>query len=419
MAEVRRGRRLALAASALTPSALAAGLLLALRAPAQAPSPAAGRLASASWQVHELGLGVTLRRTWCGELLGRPQSLCVLEVDRRQGVHLQLAVPDLLTATSVQARRAGALAAVNGGFFLPDGKPRGLRRLAGAQVAAPSPEPHAAVGWNEAGVRFGGSDEDWATWPEVIEAGPRLVEAGVVVRHGERQRTLRHPRTALGERADGVLVLLTADGRTPPAAGFTLEELGEVMLALGCRSAINLDGGGSTTLWAPGFGGSGIANFPCDDKRFDAAGERAVADVVLVHGRAVVVRDDADAAVVDGAVQHSADGSGFLGAGFLWAPSGAPVEVTFALPVPRAASYEVQRRTVVAAGVDGGRVDCVGEGTRSGFGTSGGRTTDHGEAWERVGSLRADAGAMVQVRVGSVPGASFVCDAIRLVEVAN
>ena len=140
---------------------------------------------------------------------------------------------------------------------------------------------------------------------------------------------------------------------------------------------------------------------------------------MLVHGRAVVVGDDADAAVVEGAVQHSADGSGFLGAGFRWAPAGAPVEMTFALPVPRAASYEVQRRTVVAAGVDGGRVEHGGGGTRSGFGSSGGRASDQGEAWERVGRLRADAGAMVQVRVRSVPGHPFVCDAIRLVEVAN
>ena len=409
MAERRLGHRLA----------LAAGLFLVPQAPAQGVSSAAQQLASTTWQAEELGLGVTLRRTWCSNLLGRPQSLCVLELDRRQGARLQLAVPDRLTATSVQAQRAGALAAVNGGFFLPDGKPRGLRRLAGAQVAAPSAEPHAAVGWNEAGLRFGSSDADWTGFPEVIEAGPRLVEAGVVLRHGERQRTLRHPRTAFGERADGVLVLLTADGRTPPAAGFTLEELGEVMLALGCRAAINLDGGGSTTLWAAGLPGNGIANFPCDDKRFDAAGERAVADVVLVHTRAVVLCDDADAAAVTGDVQHSADGSGFLGAGFRWAPAGAPVEMAFDLPVPRAASYEVQRRTVVAAGVDGGRGDYSGAGTRSGFGTSGGRATDLGDVWDRVGSLRADAGAIVRVRVASVPGHPFVCDAIRLVEVAN
>ncbi len=379
--------------------------------------------AARPWQVQELGLGVTLRRAWFRNLLGRPQSLCGLEVDRRQaGVRLDLVVPERLTGTTLQGARAGALAAVNGGFFLPDGKPRGLRRLGGAMVTPPSVEPHAAVGWSAEFVRFGSSEQDWNVWPQVLEAGPQLVAASQVVLHGEAQRKVRHPRTAFGERADGVLLLVTADGRTPPAAGLTLDELGAVMLALGCTSAINLDGGGSTTLWAAGFrggDGGGIANFPCDDKRFDPAGERAVADVVLVHARAVVRWDDSDATVITGAVQGSADGSGFLDAGFLWAPADVPVQVTFRAEVPRAATYEVQRRTVVAAGVVGGRAHYSGVGTRNGFGSSNGRATDRGDAWEPVGRLRADAAVEVQVDVRSVPGHPFVCDAIRLVEVPN
>jgi hypothetical protein len=60
----------------------------------------------------------------------------------------------------------------------------------------------------------------------------------------------RHPRTAAGLTADGkTLVLLVADGRrTGWAAGLTLSELAAEMAALGCTTAINFDGGGSSTM---------------------------------------------------------------------------------------------------------------------------------------------------------------------------
>jgi exopolysaccharide biosynthesis protein len=51
------------------------------------------------------------------------------------------------------------------------------------------------------------------------------------------------------------------------------------MLALGCRSAVNMDGGGSSTAWV---NGNGVVNHPTDNGLFDHQGERGVATVFTI-----------------------------------------------------------------------------------------------------------------------------------------
>jgi hypothetical protein len=89
-----------------------------------------------------------------------------------------------------------------------------------------------------------------------------------------------NPRTAVGVAANGRRLLLVAnDGRLPGySTGMSLRELAELFVRMGAREAINLDGGGSTTLVsADGAGGFRIANRPSD-----AAGERPVANALVV-----------------------------------------------------------------------------------------------------------------------------------------
>lgn len=58
-----------------------------------------------------------------------------------------------------------------------------------------------------------------------------------------------HPRTAIGVTADQKLIIAVVDGRQPKfSEGMHLDELAELMILAGCVEAINLDGGGSTTL---------------------------------------------------------------------------------------------------------------------------------------------------------------------------
>lgn len=92
----------------------------------------------------------------------------------------------------------------------------------------------------------------------------------------------RNPRTAAGIGREGTIYLLVADGRLFPGSnprqpvhsvGLTIEELRAVMQHLGARDAINLDGGGSSTLVLRGV----IRNQPSDSD-----GERAIGDAILI-----------------------------------------------------------------------------------------------------------------------------------------
>jgi len=89
---------------------------------------------------------------------------------------------------------------------------------------------------------------------EAVGGGPRIVRSGTisiehkVERFADSFASLRHPRTGLGLR-DGKLLMVTVDGRQPGySEGMTLRELAQLFLDLGCQDAMNLDGGGSTTM---------------------------------------------------------------------------------------------------------------------------------------------------------------------------
>ena len=106
----------------------------------------------------------------------------------------------------------------------------------------------------------------------VVSGGPLLVENGRVnVRTAEEQIAPdiargRAPRTALGLKQDGTLLLLVVDGRSAESAGLTLTELAQYLVKLGAVSAVNYDGGGSSEMVINGK----IVNRPSDGR------ERAV-----------------------------------------------------------------------------------------------------------------------------------------------
>ena len=91
--------------------------------------------------------------------------------------------------------------------------------------------------------------------------------------------TARHPRTAVGITADNKMIVVVVDGRSSQSQGLTIPQLSQLMAALGCTQALNLDGGGSSTAWVRG---EGVVNFPSDNGKFDHEGERGVATVFTV-----------------------------------------------------------------------------------------------------------------------------------------
>ena len=136
-------------------------------------------------------------------------------------------------------------------------------------------------------VRAGGQTVDLGTTSVLVGGGPRLLRAGRVsvtaAAEGFRPPQApsffrsfvagRQPRTLAGVRPDGTLLLVTVDGRLPGwSAGMTLPEAARLMRSLGATDALNLDGGGSTTMVVRGE----VVNRPADRV------ERRVGDGLLV-----------------------------------------------------------------------------------------------------------------------------------------
>jgi hypothetical protein len=121
----------------------------------------------------------------------------------------------------------------------------------------------------------------------VVNGGPELVHNGVVhttpqadgmVHPGDPSfyygwAHKRNPRTLVGVDGRGRTVIITADGRSTASLGLSITEMAAVAKALGLRNAMNLDGGGSTTMVV----GGQVINAPSD-----ATGERPVGDALLV-----------------------------------------------------------------------------------------------------------------------------------------
>lgn len=126
------------------------------------------------------------------------------------------------------------------------------------------------------------SGNSWKTAVQVedIVAGvPQLIKNGKIDITWEQEKAsksfveTRHPRTAVAKLKDGKFLMLTADGRSDVSAGLDLYDLAKYMLELGAVDAMNLDGGGSTTMFLDGK----VVNKPSDKE-----GERKVGDAILV-----------------------------------------------------------------------------------------------------------------------------------------
>jgi exopolysaccharide biosynthesis protein len=88
---------------------------------------------------------------------------------------------------------------------------------------------------------------------EAIGGHPQILRDGEVLDQSGDLCTVRHPRSALGLSQDGhTLYLFVVDGRSSRSIGMTCEEEASMLRELGAWNAINLDGGGSSTMWVRG-----------------------------------------------------------------------------------------------------------------------------------------------------------------------
>ncbi len=117
---------------------------------------------------------------------------------------------------------------------------------------------------------------------QTMSFGPGLIENGEIsvgVNEEVKQSMSSNPRTAIGIIDDCHYVFVVSDGRTDESAGLSLYQLAEFMQGLGCTTAYNLDGGGSSTMY---FNGE-VINNPTGGKAGHGEGsERSVSDIVYI-----------------------------------------------------------------------------------------------------------------------------------------
>ena len=127
-----------------------------------------------------------------------------------------------------------------------------------------------------------GEPKSWATAQDIVGGAGLLIRDGrdiddwSIESFNQGFAESRHPRTMIGTSADKTIWLVTVDGRQPEhSVGMTLVELRTLAKRLGLTNALNLDGGGSTTMWVQGE----VINGPSD-----LTGPRKVSDALLVFG---------------------------------------------------------------------------------------------------------------------------------------
>ncbi|MEP7278504.1 MAG: phosphodiester glycosidase family protein [Bacteroidota bacterium] len=274
----------------------------------------------AKWQVKKIAPGIQLRQCWFNHsLYGSNQNISVLEVklNKKNLVDVE-ADSNSLQPTSVFGTAHGALAAINGTFFdMKNGGSEDYIRINGKALNATrtgkshnrSFHQKTAIVINGKNIRISKWDGsgDWESrlpGEDVMVTGPLLIEDHKrVALDTTGFYTMRHPRSAFAIKGKRVL-LVTVDGRNQRAAGMTLYELAGILEWLDAGSGVNLDGGGSTTLWVNHFPAGGVINYPSDNKKmikskiykpgtdldnlaadeqkWDHTGERPVANVLLV-----------------------------------------------------------------------------------------------------------------------------------------
>jgi exopolysaccharide biosynthesis protein len=228
-------------------------------------------------------------------MYGTPQFIQYLKFGQEE-YHFDLAwVNDTLVRTSDLAQRQESTAAINGGFF--DMKAGGsvtyLRADGqtindnGASLVEQKNEIlEGAVVINKQGrlrIRRGRRIQRKKRYEDVLVTGPLLLYRGQPDPLVDRSfNNDRHPRSCLCTDDQNNVYFITVDGRHEQAAGMSLHELTRLVQDLGCTNAINLDGGGSTTLY---IRNQGVINHPSDNRQFDAKGERPCANAILAIRR--------------------------------------------------------------------------------------------------------------------------------------
>lgn len=257
-------------------------------------------IVNAQWNKKKISKGVVLKTFWFqNNLFNSNQNVSVLEVKNGGKNKFNIGFePKKLIKTSDFGKQANSIAAINGTFFdIANGgsvdfiKSNGViineNRLSKNGKRAIHQKSALLINNGNLSIeKWNGNDD----WEKTLLADDIMVSGPLLIMDQEQEKLdtantfnkTRHPRTAVAVTKNKNILLVTVDGRNANSAGMSLFELSKLMLWLKSDDAINLDGGGSTTLWINNWGLNGVVNYPTDNKKWDHEGERKVANVLLL-----------------------------------------------------------------------------------------------------------------------------------------
>jgi len=256
---------------------------------------------NAAWQIDSLD-GFVLKRMHFDHknCISSNQFVSVIEIAPSSQRRLAFTYEARRTPTSEHARRHDAVAAINGSYFdMAEHNPICFLRIDGVTLGENTPQKSDSVHrkyyqYGSLRLRNGRprifipdssrTAENILPDSNVMTAGPLLIWRGrlMPMRDDKTFVTGHHNRTAIGLMDDGTVLLVTVDGRTKESEGMSLQDFSLLLHYLGCRDALNLDGGGSTTMYVDRYPNGGLVNHPTDNGRYDFDGERGVSNCIIV-----------------------------------------------------------------------------------------------------------------------------------------
>ena len=277
---------------------------------------------NAKWEIIKVAPGIVLKHyQFDSSLFNSNQNISILEVKQNHKNRADLGYDaHELKPTHEYANEKNAIAAINGTFFdmknggsedyiRSDGKTVNETKIRGDNEKR-SFHQQAAIIINPKKVSVARWDstanwEDHLPGEDVMVAGPLLIYHHKEISWPSKKGFFgRNPRSVLGLKKNR-LYLIAVDGRNNKAAGMSIDELTSLMHWLKMDDAINLDGGGSTTLWVKNYPYGGVVNHPSDNRKWehsdaykpgmdldnlpadmnkwDHTGERRVANAILIE----------------------------------------------------------------------------------------------------------------------------------------
>ena len=243
-------------------------------------------VARTKWNSKKIAQNMRLKSFWYNNsLFSSNQNISMLEVrpGRKYALHVE-AEPKELRTTSEFGVASEAVAALNGTFFdiknggsmdyiRVDREVVNSNRLQRDSIRALHQKAAIVLEKEKVDIVSWDSTSDWEhrlPGEDVMVTGPLLLYNGTIATLDSSDVYLtRHPRSVFAIKGKKIL-LITVDGRDERAVGMSLHELARFMKWIKADKAINLDGGGSTTLWVKQDRSGRVVNNPSD--RVDSVG---------------------------------------------------------------------------------------------------------------------------------------------------